>query len=133
MNYVFDAGALIAMLEKERGAEVVQAILRSAGAECYCHAINLCEVYYPLVRTQGTAAAQQVIAVLISAGVQPRSDIDMAFWQDAGATKASYRLSLGDAFGVALARRLGAEFVTTDHGELEPLLTDGICQVNFIR
>ncbi len=46
MNYVLDAGAMIAFLDDESGAEVVEDVLTEPGSTCYAHILNLAEVYY---------------------------------------------------------------------------------------
>jgi predicted RNase H-like HicB family nuclease len=42
-------------------------------------------------------------------------------------------LALGDAIGLALARRMDAEFVTKDRSEIAPMEAAGFCRVLFIR
>ena len=46
MNYVLDAGPLIAFLDDEPGAAVVEQVLTEPGSTCYAHIFNLTEVYY---------------------------------------------------------------------------------------
>lgn len=72
-----------------------------------------------------------------------RNDLDGAFWRQiagnivaarahqAGRNTAS--LALGDAFGVTLANRLGADFMTKDWGEIEPLHDAGMVSALFLR
>lgn len=72
------------------------------------------------------------------AGVVERDDMDSDFLRDAaelivGRRLASASLPLGDALGVALARRLGAQFVTADRAEIEPLERMGLVEAVFIR
>lgn len=133
MSLVFDAGALVAYLTGEPGADVVADLLRENPGACYAHAVNLCEVFYPVLRLEGAQTARQLLADLEAVGIQSREDMDAAFWQSAAGFKSAYHMSLGDAFGVALAERLGAQFITTDRHELTPLLDDGIAQIVFIR
>lgn len=64
--------------------------------------------------------------------------MDTALWQDAAKLVAAQRgnshgLALGDAFCVALARRLGADIVTADHAEFDPIVAAGLASVTFIR
>jgi predicted nucleic acid-binding protein len=71
---------------------------------------------------------------LVANGLTIMSDLDPPFWQDAGRIKAVHRrVSLADCFGIALARRLGAEFVTADHHEFDALVPLGLCPIRFIR
>lgn len=53
--------------------------------------------------------------------------------RDPANLKAVPRLALGDAFGVALSRRLNGEFVTKDRTEIEPMHDAGFCRALFIR
>jgi hypothetical protein len=74
-----------------------------------------------------------VVQDLYAVRVLPREDMDQPFWQDVGRLKASGRISLADCFGIALARRVGGELVSSDHHELDPFLPLGLCRVLFIR
>jgi predicted nucleic acid-binding protein len=130
---VLDACAMIAYLAGEPGSVVVNQLLSDPKHSCHAHAINLCEVYYDFIRRADEATAEQVIGDLSSAGVIERADLDPGIRRDAGKLKAGRRLSLADALGVALARRLGAEFVTSDHHEFDPLLSAGVAPILFIR
>ena len=42
---IFDACALIALSEKEEGAELLASFLEDGENTCFVHSINLCEVY----------------------------------------------------------------------------------------
>ena len=131
---VSDASALLALLRGEEGAGVTDAALRDPGNACYVHALNLTEVFYDRRRADGEEAAQIALETLQNLGIQAREDLDAAFWQDAGRIKADYRrVSLADCCGVALTRRVGGTFVTTDHHELDPLEAAGVCPIRFIR
>ncbi len=89
MTTVLDASALIAFLGMEQGALVVRQTLRDNSGACYVHAVNLCEVYYHVVRVRDTSTAQRAIQLLGRAGIIVREDMDAAFWQDAGWLKAT--------------------------------------------
>ena len=138
MSYVFDSSAMLAVLRNENGADRVEALL-DGDAPCYAHAVNLCEVFYDGLRVGGVAAAEAGVANLQEDGIEERSDLDGIFWRDVAALVAKYRsgkgnrLALGDAFGVALARRLNADFVTADRGELEVVAASGAARIIFIR
>ncbi len=84
MIYVLDANAMIALLYDELGADVVEGILKQQGSTCYAHAINLCEVFYGVVRSNDMGKAQASLAGLKALGIQTRYDMDDSFWQDAG-------------------------------------------------
>lgn len=135
---VFDSSALFAYLQNEDGAAFVENLLDDADVEKVAHAVNLCEVFYGLSQKSGEAAALQSLEDLRTVGIVAREDMDATFWQDAGRVLAAqrsngYGLALGDAYCVALARRLGADIVTCDHVEFEPIAALKWASVTFIR
>ena len=85
------------------------------------------------LRVSGEADAQKAVSILRNkVGVQVRTDMDDAFWQDSGRLKAEHRLSLADCFAVVLTQRIGGELVTSNHHELDPLATAGF-PITFFR
>ncbi len=138
MSLVFDSSAMLAVLRDEPGADFVQGLLDDADVPKHAHAVNLVEVFYDALREHDAAKAEATIAGFAAAGIMERGDMDGAFWRDVATVittqrTAGHRLALGDAFGVALARRLDADFVTADRGELEAVAAAGLCRVTFIR
>jgi len=131
--YVLDASAMMAYGASEPGKDVVEAALNDPAGDCYAHAVNVFEVYYLMRRSTGEGSAQAAIHELQFQGVGFRDDLDRAFWEDAGRLKADRaRVSIADCFGIALARRLGGQFLTADHGELDALAAEGF-PITFIR
>jgi predicted nucleic acid-binding protein len=125
---------MIAFLRDEPGAEVLEEILNDPQSVCYAHAVNLCEVYYDFLRSEGESAAEAAIADLLAVGITPREDMDSDFWREVGRIKVNPgKLSLADSFLLALAQRMGAEIVTTDHHEFDRLLPLGLWTFQFIR
>lgn len=124
---------MLAYLNGEPGAPNVAACLLTPNALNVAHAINLCEIYYQVVRESGEAAAETAMSKLAAVGIQTRGDFDEALWKQAGKIKGTYRLSLADAIGLALTLRLQGEFVTSDHHELDPIAAAGVCLINFFR
>ena len=61
MNYILDAGSMIAFLDDEPGAEVVEDVLTEPGSTCYAHIFNVAEVYYIYFRRGGMAMAEDAI------------------------------------------------------------------------
>ncbi|HET6454460.1 MAG TPA: type II toxin-antitoxin system VapC family toxin [Armatimonadota bacterium] len=134
MNLVLDANALVALIHNEPGGSSVADMLDDPGNSCLVHAVNLCEVYYDLARTHGEPKARQVIEDLMSGPLAVREDMDLEFWQTAGAHKARLRrVSLADCFCMSLAVRVGGDLVTADHHEFDPVQQEGICTIRFIR
>lgn len=82
----------------------------------------------------GETTALAALRRLDNSGVRTSNTFDAALWQDAARLKSQFRrVSLADCFGVALARRLDAEFVTSDRHALEALEAANIASFNFIR
>ena len=134
MTHTMDATALLAYLLGEPGAPVVTALLRDPANVCLVHGLNLCEVYYHYLRDVDVAAAEAVVARLLSLGLQVREDMDTVFWKDVGFLKVTYApLSLGDACCLALARRTGTLAVTADHHEMDKVDAAGAVPIRFIR
>lgn len=130
---IFDSSALIALLRNEIGAPVVQALL-SATPSCFMHAINVAEVFYEISRGADVLTARLTIEKFALGGLIERADFDPLFREDVAQLKADWRrVSLADCCGLALARRLGAEFVTADHHELNALEAAGVCSMRFFR
>ena len=138
---------MISWLEGEPEGAHVEAIFGAfdeGEAEVFAHAANLCEVFYHVQLDTDEATAHAALAVLRARGLVERGDMDANFWQEMARTIATARrmtkpdgtmatLALGDAFGVALANRLGGQFVTKDRSEIEPLHNAGMVDAHFIR
>jgi len=134
MNLTMDAGALIAFLKREIGADGVEALLLDEDNLCSVHALNMCEVYYDFYREHGESGAEAAIDALLSTGIQMREDMDRNLCREAGRLKANQRrISLADCFCAALANKMGAEVVTADHHEFDALAANAVCRVRFIR
>lgn len=134
MIAVFDSSALLAVLRAEAGLEAALDVLTDPANSCHVHAVNLCEVFYNLVREYDEEWAVAQIAPLQRAGLVCHTESDAAMWMDAGRLKAEHvRVSLADCFGMALTRTLHGVFLTSDHHELDALKQLGVCDIEFIR
>jgi len=129
-RYVFDACALLAYFRNEPGADNVQELIWDSIG--YVHAVNLCEIYYVLLRQTTEAEAQAVIDDITSSGIHFHDWIDTAFWKQVGRYKAILPISIADCFCLALAVQEDAAIVTSDH-EFDIVAQQGICPVTFIR
>jgi PIN domain nuclease of toxin-antitoxin system len=133
MRFVLDACALIAYVRNEPGAEEIEKLLLGHDT-CMIHALNACEVYYDVLRTEGERVAASILADFEAVGVLTRQDMDPPFWQQAGRYKALLRrISLADAIAVALTSREKAMLITCDRKEFIPVQEQGLCSVQFIR
>lgn len=149
MIIVLDSSAMIAQLTGEPEGEAVNALFLQRNDEgedisLFAHPVNLCEVFYHVAAQRNAQIAEESLTRLFEDGVIERNDMDAAFWrQIAGNIVAARSLikpdgtratfALGDAFGVTLANRLGADFLTKDRSEIEPLHNAGIVSAVFLR
>jgi PIN domain nuclease of toxin-antitoxin system len=124
---------MIAFLRNEPGADFVRAILRRDPTGWFAHSVNVCEAFYYFFRLGKEAAARSAIEDLRSVGLRIRDDMDEAFWQQVGRYKASFHMSLADAFAMSLGERMGAEILTSDRKDFEPVAKAGLCRVRFFR
>lgn len=134
MIVILDACAVIAFLRDEPGGELVENYFINETYTCFIHAINLCEVYYDVIRNSSQQKADEMLNNLRATGLIFRDDIEQSFWKLAAQYKANIRrLSLADCFALALTKRLNGTLVTSDHKEFDPIVLLGICPINFIR
>jgi uncharacterized protein with PIN domain len=132
--YVFDACAVIALLDDEAGVEVVEDLLAGENHRCVIHILNVCEVYYHIYRRADKDRAAKLETILESYGFQLDNSLRSALWQRASQLKAEWRrVSLADCFALALALEDTATLVTSDHHELDPIAQAGLCPFRFIR
>lgn len=131
---VFDACALIALLEDEPGAEVVEELLQEPAHRCLIHAVSACEVYYDLYRRGNSDDAETLEALLSEHGLELIEALPANLWRAAGKIKADWRrVSLADCFALALAIQEQGTLITSDHHELDSLADAGVCPIRFIR
>jgi uncharacterized protein with PIN domain len=132
--YVFDACAVVALLQGEEGASVASGLLLEESHRCLVHAINACEVYYDLFRRDGEEIADGLREVLEGYGFELVEDLSFSLWKTAGRIKGAWkRISLADCFALALALETSATLVTSDHHEMDSLAQVGVCPIRFIR
>ena len=139
---------MIAWLAAEPEGAAVEAIFaqfdEGEGVEIYAHSVNLTEVFYHVRLADSDQAAEEAISLLVDAGTVERADLGGDFWRDVARIIADARtlptapgtrgnLAMGDAFGITLANHLGADFVTKDRTEIEPLQDAGLVSAQFIR
>jgi len=132
--YIFDACALIALIEREPGYERLETLLRDPAVESYIHAINLCEVLYDALRRRPDVSSHRVVANTQNAGLRVCWNTDIALLTRAADHKARWRrVSLADCFALALAQTLGGILLTSDHHEFDPLVSAGVKSIGFFR
>jgi ribonuclease VapC len=113
---VLDSFALLAFLRGEAGDGHVAALLEKAGARdtpLQMTEVNYAEVKYIVMRKDGADRWEQIARELPTLPIEfhpatrPLADL-------AAEVKAGHKLSLADAFAVALAKQRQAELVTGD-------------------
>ncbi len=115
-RYVLDSYAVLAYLEGERGGEKVSSILKEAlsgKVEIYMSVINWGEVYYIVLREQGSAIANLYLQTMEKYPIEIVG-VERELTLGAAQIKAFNRLSYADAFAAALAQMKKAYLVTGD-------------------
>jgi uncharacterized protein with PIN domain len=132
--FVFDACALIALLEDEPGAAVVAELLQESKHRRLILAISACEIYYDLYRRGSREDAESLESILAEYDLELLDGLPSDLWKAAGKLKAEWRrVSLADCFALALALREKGTLVTSDHHELDRIAEAGACPILFIR
>lgn len=130
--YVFDSCAFIAFLQDEPGADDVIRLMKER--RCLIHAVNVCEVYYDLLRRDDMGSANSLENLLQAGGLEIYAALPPHLWREAGKIKAELRrLSLADCFAMALTLQENGTLVTADHHEFDPVAAAGLCPIHFIR
>ncbi len=123
ITHIVDASALVAYFKGEAGHE------RNIVA---IHAVNLCEVYYGYLRSDGLVVANEAwdrASKLV--GILKTMDED--FVKRVGRWKVEANLGLGDSFLAASAEEHAAILLTADHTHFDPIQQAGAIQIEFIR
>lgn len=124
---------MVAYLNGEAGGTVVAGLLADPSTACFAHAINLCEVFYGIVRSNDERIARAAVRTLYADGLLMRRDMSQSFWTRVGRVKARGRISIADCFCIVLAQTVGGEVVTSDHHEFDPLVPLQFVPILFIR
>jgi len=117
MDYVFDACALIALLNDEAGADTVAALIAQAGSSAdriFMSGVQALEVYYDRIYVKGADYAETVLESLYASPIVILPELTRDLIKEAGRFKTSYSMSLGDTFAAATAKNLAATLVTRD-------------------
>ncbi|GHV87226.1 hypothetical protein AGMMS50255_5220 [Spirochaetia bacterium] len=122
--YSLDACALSTFFDRDLGFEKVGALLERADAGeviIYMSAVNLTEVIYDQMDKKDKSGMSQLWDDIHDLPITLIHDISDSIVKEAARLKATYHIALGDVFGLAVARSLGAIFVTSDHSEMEQI------------
>jgi predicted nucleic acid-binding protein len=126
MTYIFDACALLSMINGEAGGDIVERVFEEASAgscDLSMSIVQLLEIYYDQVYLFGEAEARKIIETLIAGPIYILDTISYPVMYEAGRIKTVYHCSLADAIACATAISFNATLVTSDHKEIEPVKT----------
>jgi predicted nucleic acid-binding protein len=123
MNYMFDACALIALLNGEADkTAVVKDLLtqaRQGKAQIYMSIVNFTEVYYDRLKLERPDLANAFLEYIPLLPITILETVSRDISLEAGRIKVSHKMSLADSFLLATAHLYSAAVVTSDYGELE--------------
>jgi len=134
--YVLDACALIAFLNDEEGAQLVEALLSEASVQnvhIVMNRVNLLEIYYGVYRDDGIQEANSVIERILNLPLTINDTLTDNVFYEAGKLKAENKISLADAIAIGEANARGAELVTCDHHEFDLLVEEEKMTAYWIR
>lgn len=130
--FVLDACAMIAFLSDEVGASKVQELLDLANygnISLYIHQINLLEIHYGIVRSDGIELANHILAEIRKLPLEVVDKIDNHLFANSSYFKSNYKISLADSIALGLSKSLKAKLVTSDHHEFD--IIDNYHEVEF--
>ena len=125
VNYVLDASAVLAVVNGERGAQKVEAVL----SQSCISAVNLAEVYGKLAEHGLSASERTQIFDSLGIEVFPMDEALAALVGELRLTTRHLGLSLGDRSCLALTQFLEAVALTAD----QAWTSLKICRVECIR
>jgi len=136
-KYILDACALLALLNNEGGADIVNRLFERAKCgeiALSINAANLIEVYYDRIRIYGQELADNIIRnIYEESPISIIEELNPAIVREAAYCKATGKMSFADSILVATARYTGATVVTCDHVELKPIEQQGHISFLWIR
>jgi predicted nucleic acid-binding protein len=131
-DYLFDSHALLAFFQKEKGAEVVEKILRKAltqQIDRFICIINLGEIIYITKRQFGESKKLEILGRVYQLGFKVLPIPDTLVFK-AAELKAEYAISYADCFALACALEQSAILVT---GDPEFKKVSALINIHWIR
>lgn len=135
-DYVLDACALIAYLQKETGWEKVNSLLIQASSQTsslLMHKATVAEVYYDALYTSSEEDAMDLLQSLTRLPVHFTSLLNNDFIQSVGFYKTRYKVSFADCFVLATAEMYDATIVTSDRHEFGAIEKDKRLRFEWLR
>ena len=130
--HVFDSWALMAFLENEPSADMVDQLICEAhkrDSKLLITTVNLGEIWYSTARAKSQMVADQKMIEISNLGFDT-ADADWELTRQAAAFKAKYRLAYADCFAAALAKLKNAELHT---GDPEFKALEKEIQINWLK
>lgn len=132
-RYILDACALIAYLNDEEGANVIEDLF-SSNNEIFMSVVNLYEVCYDAARTSDNVhPVLEILEAVRHLPIMVVWEVNDELLQAAARFKIRYIISLADSFALGLAGVLDGDVVSADHHELEPVEHAGDVSVLWFR
>ena len=134
--YVLDACALLAFLNDEPGAAVIDSLLQQAQRkECtlWMHKLNVLEIYYGVFREVSQTKAEETLSTIRALPITMIDSVSDEVLKAAGRLKAIYKISIADAIALAEAKTRNVPLLTSDHHEFDPLETQKELTFKWIR
>jgi predicted nucleic acid-binding protein len=130
--YVLDACALIAYLNDEPGADIVEALFNQE-KRVAISMVNVYEVYYDAVKSMGEENAKSLLAEIEELPVKIVKNISKEIITEAAKFKVNYSMSLADSIALGLTKQLNACIVTSDHHEFDKIDEKRLITFHWIR
>lgn len=121
-KYILDACALLALVYRETGGDLVKSTLKQASegnTAIYMHKLNLYESYYDVVRSKGLQKAESVYSMVLKSPIQIIDGISDVVLRQGAQFKTKYRMSLADSILLGQTVVLDASVITSDHHEFD--------------
>ena len=138
MNEIFilDACALIALLRKESGTEVVEGVFKDvlkSTATIVMNKFNLLEVYYDTYRLYDENTADKLLERIYRLPIKVKSELSDEVFREAGRLKSSYKISIADSIALAETSVSNGTLLTSDHHELDVIEKSENIKFKWIR
>lgn len=120
-RYVFDACALIAFFNQEKGDAEVERVLSQDNCIRLISMINVYEVCYDAARVSGFDEGVNVYQEILTLPLVVIREISEEIMKQAIHFKITYNVSVADSIALGLAKSKKATLVTADHHEFDPI------------
>jgi PIN domain nuclease of toxin-antitoxin system len=117
-TYILDTCAVIALLNKEQGYEIIAKLYEQAidnQISLIIHKVNLLEIYYKIYREHDSIKADDIYNKIKNSTIFISDNFDDVVFKAAGYFKAKYKIALGDSFVLGISKKLSAIIVTADN------------------